>query len=322
MFNPSEILFATTTECNLQCKHCFVTRNNQKLDISKAKNLLADCINSSTTENLPQIESVGFTGGEPFLYVDFLTEISNFCVENELYFDSITTNGVFWNTEEELDNILTRLYESGYDGKIQISFDCFHNQDEVKIAVFIKQVLSIFNNSGMIKLLSVVNDDKQSQTMFLNKLTELSKILNAKIIHKSNSIILTSKDKEQEFYIQVIQFPQSYKATNSNAWQATKWFTEDYCEGPGNILYVHSDGNIAPCCGFANENKELFIGTINDSYSAIIKNAKENRLIQTCYTTGLEDLRKKLQKDNHSFPGKTNDICTFCDYVCTKKLIN
>lgn len=320
MFIPNEIIFSVTTKCNLKCKHCYVTQNNQFLDITKAKNFIHSCITQSIKNNLPTIESIGFTGGEPFLYLDFLTELSTFAVNENLYFDSITTNGIFWNTQEELTDTLQKLYNSGYDGKIQISFDSFHNQNEEKIAIFIKEVFSIFNNPTMIKILSVSNNDKNKQKSFLDKLTNLSTLLNAKLRKNGSSIILEDKNNKSSLYIPVIQFNQSFQSTDIDAWKSKKWFTEDFCEGPGNILYIHSNGSIAPCCGFANENKELSIGTIDDSYSTIIKNAKNNKYINTCFSSGLEKLRKEMETNNYTFPGKTQDICTFCDYICKRKL--
>ena len=69
--------------------------------------------------------------------------------------------------------------------------------------------------------------------------------------------------------IPVYTLPQTFPSNDNRAWQAKRWFKDDYCEGPGNIFYVHSDGNIAPCCGFANENPQLFIGKITDSFETI-----------------------------------------------------
>ena len=48
-------------------------------------------------------------------------------------------------------------------------------------------------------------------------------------------------------------------------------------------------------------------------FSEIMKNAAGNRMIKICFEKGLSSLLKR--KDLH-FPGKTSDICTFCDFIC------
>ena len=44
-----------------------------------------------------------------------------------------------------------------------------------------------------------------------------------------------------------------------------------------------------------------------------VRNAKENKMISLCFTEGLSSKIKKTD----SLKGKTDDICTFCDFICT-----
>jgi hypothetical protein len=131
------------------------------------------------------------------------------------------------------------------------------------------------------------------------------------LFEKSQKLEETIKSVFPEVPLYVL--PQSFESENPKCWQSKKWFKEDFCQGPGNILFVHSDGNIAPCCGFANENKELFIGKITDSIETILQNAKNNKMIQLCFEKGLSSV-KKVAKKSHK--GKCSDICTFCDFIC------
>ena len=62
-FNPEEIIFSATDACNLHCPHCFVSRTPDKLDISAVKNFISSCKGTN-------INKIGFSGGEPFLYMD------------------------------------------------------------------------------------------------------------------------------------------------------------------------------------------------------------------------------------------------------------
>jgi hypothetical protein len=121
------------------------------------------------------------------------------------------------------------------------------------------------------------------------------------------------------FDYQVFTFDESYTSDDERSWQDKKWFKEDFCSGPGQILYVHSDGRIAPCCGFANENEKLIIGNINQTFNEVINQAKQNEMIKLCYLDGLSSKIKELKKQKLLPKGKTKDNCTFCDFICKLK---
>lgn len=286
MFTPTEIIFAATNSCNLHCEHCFVSRNPQKLPIDDSKNFILSC--KKNPHNT--IEKIGFSGGEPFLYFDFLIEITKFAIEQDFMFDQIMTNGDWWQTETDLTEKLQLLYDAGYDGKIGVSYDKFHGQSGQRIATFISTARDIFGPDS-VNIQTVISSPKETDSTL-------------------------SIPEETKVYF----LPQTFPSENPKAWQSKKWFKDDYCEGPGQILYIHPDGNIAPCCGFANENPQLFIGNIEDSYEKILENASENKMINICYNLGLGKYRKKLKRqlrrEEKKYPGKCSDICSFCDFVC------
>lgn len=299
MFNPSEIIFATTQACNLHCPHCFVTRTPLKLDVSDAVKFLESCRNSD-------IYKVGFSGGEPFLYQDFLVEIIKTAVGLEMCFDQIMTNGDWWKTEEDLNLTLQKIYEAGYDGKIGLSYDSFHGQSFERIKTFVTAVNDIFGEETV--NVQTVVDEAMSQ--------EESDRL------ESNLNLLA-----EEYGCDIYLMPQTFQGDDPKGWQSKKWFKDDFCEGPGQILFVHSTGDIAPCCGFANENKELFIGNIkNHTLKDVLKTASQNKMIDICYNKGLLSLAKKMEAGSKSAStslpglGRTEDICTFCDFVCKKTI--
>ena len=279
-FNPEEIIFSATDACNLHCPHCFVSRTPDKLDISAVKNFLASCKGTN-------INKIGFSGGEPFLYMDFLTEITKYAVENDFMFDQIMTNGIWWKNETDLSEKLNKVYDAGYDGKIGLSWDSFHNQDKEKIKIFVKTVKKIFEEDS-INIQFVKNSD---QTDWEEKVDQFC----------------------TEFNLPVYKLEQTFQSENPEGWQSKKWFKDDYCEGPGNIFFVHPNGKIAPCCGFANENEKLIIGNINQSFSEVMQNAENNQFVKTCFEKGLLKLTKKNRK---KISGKTKDICTACDFLC------
>lgn len=313
-FLPDEIIFSVTTSCNLHCGHCFVNRSPVNLDADGAEKFLASCRGSA-------IEKIGFTGGEPFLNLDFICRLSEFAVENDFYFDQIITNGDWWKNEEDLNQKLQRLYDSGYDGKISISFDTFHRQNVERTGLFIKKAGEYFGGQSL-SIQSVISPaDYDDYKESLQKLSENISALMEDFTHKKSHLGLINLVSDSLFVPVYIQ-PQTFQSSQAQAWTSPRWFKDDFCQGPGNILFIHADGNIAPCCGFANENPELFIGKITDTYEKVMENAGKNKLVQLCYNEGLmhfkkHKLNKILKAKGKKLPkGKCGEICSFCDFVC------
>ena len=311
-FHPTEIIFSTTTACNLHCEHCFINRTPHKLEIADAVRLIESCVEAGGQPELngtllPVIDRIGFSGGEPFLYMDFLIEVTKAAISHDLLFDQIMTNGDWWQNEADLAATLQKLYDAGYDGKIGLSWDSYHGQTTDRMETFIRTVQEIFGEDS-INIQTVEDENKGGESLPIARTSLLT-------TPSAGDTPTTPPD------IPVYTLPRTYTSDDSRAWQARHWFKEDYCQGPGNILYVHADGNIAPCCGFANENPALFIGTIHDSFETIMQKAAANPMIKICYEEGLSHyrrhgLKKSLRSQGKKLPGTTGDICTLCDFVC------
>lgn len=229
--------------------------------------------------------------------MDFLTEIIKDAREKDFMFDQIMTNGDWWESESGLCAALQKIYDAGYDGKIGVSYDNFHAQKYERIRTFCSCVNKVFGEES-ISVQAVADPllDKEKSDRLEEELNSLC----------------------EDFAADIYILPQTFQGSDERGWQAKKWFKEDYCAGPGNILFVHATGDIAPCCGFANENRKLFIGRITDSFGEIMRNAAKSEMIQTCFSSGLLQLAKKMEKSGVKFKGtgKTDDICTFCDFAC------
>lgn len=311
-FHPTEIIFSSTTACNLHCEHCFINRTPRKLEIADAVRLIESCVEAGGQPEpdgtlLPVIDRIGFSGGEPFLYMDFLIEVTKAAISHDLMFDQIMTNGDWWQNEADLAATLQKLYDAGYDGKIGLSWDSYHGQTNDRMETFIRTVQEIFGEDS-INIQTVEDENKGGESLPLARTSLLT-------TPSAGDTPTTPPD------IPVYTLPRTYTSDDSRAWQARHWFKEDYCQGPGNILYVHADGNIAPCCGFANETPALFIGTIHDSFKTIMQKAATNPMIKICYEEGLSHyrrhgLKKNLRSQGNKLPGTTGDICTLCDFVC------
>ncbi|MDD5928611.1 MAG: radical SAM protein [Spirochaetales bacterium] len=316
-FHPTEIIFSTTTACNLHCEHCFINRTPRKLEISDAVRLIESCVKSGGQPGpdgnpLSVIDRIGFSGGEPFLYMDFLIEVTKAAISHDLMFDQIMTNGDWWRDETELTDTLQKLYDAGYDGKIGLSWDSYHGQTTERMETFIRAVQKIFDEDSI----NIQTVEDQGALRGVNSEAVVKPPVEGVA---SNEVRARGRLSPPE--VPVYALPRTFTSEDARAWKARHWFKEDYCQGPGNIFYVHADGNIAPCCGFANENPALLIGTIHDSFESIMQKAAANPMIKICYEEGLSHYRrhgikKSLRSQEKKLPGKCSDICSFCDYVC------
>jgi hypothetical protein len=320
MFKPEEIIFAPTALCNLVCGHCRVARVPQELDASLAVAFMKSCWGKG-------IERIGFSGGEPFLRPDFLYEVCRSAVELDYYFGRLMTNGCWADDQRDFEAVLLPLYESGFDGTFGLSFDSWHGNDVCRAAGFLRAVFDIWGRKDCAEILAVeapgsAQADEQS-------LRELATALGGSVQTESTQhgaaivdqtwLAKTEADPDDgsALYLPVHCSPYSAAASGEGSWGADAWFEDDYCRGPGNVFYVHPTGAVAVCCGFANENDQLMIGNLlSCTYDSLMQNATDAPMVSRCYQTGLAAVARTLQSEGFVFPGSTQDMCFFCDYLC------
>src|SRR5438132_2341676 len=82
-FRPNYLSFAGTYQCNLTCPHCCVPIEwPDRLAIPMALRFLEDAHHYG-------IEILGFTGGEPFLYPEFVVALTDRAARLGFRFDKI-----------------------------------------------------------------------------------------------------------------------------------------------------------------------------------------------------------------------------------------
>src|SRR5438876_310588 len=92
-FRPNYLSFAGTYQCNLSCPHCCVPIEwTDRLDIPTAVRFLEQA-------HAAGIEVLGFTGGEPFLYPEFLTALTARAAALGFRFDKLMTNGTWFQED-------------------------------------------------------------------------------------------------------------------------------------------------------------------------------------------------------------------------------
>lgn len=318
-YNPREIIFAPTASCNLSCGHCRVDRSKGSLSHDEALAFLADCAAGG-------VDRVGFSGGEPFLEVDFVSAIIRSAVDLGMYFDRLMTNGVWWETEAELSAALASILDAGFDGTLAVSFDDWHGQEPNTIAALFREAGKISGRNDWFEIVCALSRAGEAPHA---RLEGLSRALGSRLVSSDgsprairNDAALKNRELEMDdgsgIDIPILTIPFSASGSDSEAWKSDRWFTDDWCEGPGNVLFVHPDGSVAVCCGFANERPELIAGHIRDGFETLVERARAMPQVRACYERGLGVVRKDLESRGVTLPGKTSDVCQFCDWMCER----
>lgn len=305
VFRPEEVLFSLTDRCNLSCSHCDITPGSKTISFGYAIKFVRACASAG-------LKRMGFTGGEPFLAGDLLSRIIREAVRNNIHFNRIMTNGVWFKNKTELVPALKKIHRAGYDGDICVSVDAFHRQDLRKAALFIEEARRIWDRPDVISIAAVMG---AKEAVTRRKLTRLARMLNAKIVLSSASNSFMKKDG---LFIKIlfIKLSSAGKAARVKHPWGDKWFKDDFCKGPGNALFVLPDGRVLPCCGYSNDADTLTIGSIKkDGPKKLIRNALKNSFVSAIFSSGLHPIRKKLELLGVRFPGRTLDHCFFCGYL-------
>ena len=306
-FSPKEVLFASTTDCNLDCAHCSVERGEARLPIPAAVKFLRSCRKAG-------VERVGFTGGEPFLNTRFLFALTECAVAQGLMFGMVTTNARWFKSPAHLRRTLGELYDRGYDGSFGVSVDAFHGKDPAKPALFIDTARDVWKRPDIARVLAVKGARDEETEAALKALAEA---LKAKLVRVGGHRAI--RNESLFLPLTTIALAPVGKADRLLDPWGGKWFKEDFCRGPGHVFYVSPDGDVKPCCGYATDSERLTIGNIHkDTAAKMLKNASLNPFVSAVFETGLSRVRARLEKQGVIFPGRTTNQCAFCHHVLTR----
>ena len=311
-FRPNYLSFASTYQCNLTCPHCCVPIEwPDRLDIGVALRFLEDAWAAG-------VRVLGFTGGEPFLYPEFLHALCRRAVTLGFNFDKIMTNGVWFRDAEHLEADLRELAATGFTGKLGLSVDKFHGIQPTKLAQFCRAARRIFGRDTIVS----VSYASRRPDHGLEPVRALARELDA-VIEWSPALrhyLLVAPDLTMTLNWNHLA-PVERAERFAGGWDG-EWFVEDYCEGPGQALIVNPKGEVKPCCGFASDLDQLTIGNIHrDTVKQIVRRARRHPYVGRVFREGLTAIRDEiLARDPDALPGATSNHCYFCWYVLTRGL--
>jgi MoaA/NifB/PqqE/SkfB family radical SAM enzyme len=309
-FMPNYLSFAGTYQCNLTCAHCCVPIEwTDRLDIGVALRFLEDAHRQG-------IGVLGFTGGEPFLFPEFVLAVTARAAALGFRFDKIVTNGVWHEDRPHLETVLGELAAAGFTGKLGLSIDKFHGVHTAKAAEFCRVARRVFDRDRIVSLSYASRapqlglEPVRALARELDAVVEWSPVLGRYLVVSDELTMVMNWNHLA---------PVERAEKLDGAWDG-QWFQEDYCEGPGQALIVNPRGEVKPCCGFASDLDQLSIGNIHrDTVTQIIRRARRHPYVGKVFREGLTAIRDEiLARDPEALPGVTSNHCFFCWYVLTK----
>ena len=279
--------FPITLRCNLRCRHCVVSAEK------KGSDMPLDTVRAwlEETTKLKHIETVCFTGGEPFLVYNVLKEGVN--IAHDLGFKvTVVTNG-YW--AKSMPHALKLLKAINHLSRMTISFDRYHLEflplETLKTAIRAGQETGITTD---IRISYLNNEEKEidEAARLLDGVLSRDKITTQPIVRAGRAASLTDGD----FCSFELDMP---------------------CEGAG-IPVLQPDGNLQACCGpaynlpYANP---LWLGNVNEtSLSHVLEEAQYNPAVHVIRSRGPYHLWKMVRGENQEDLKRfdTTNFCSFC----------
>lgn len=311
-FRPNYLSFSGTYECNLTCAHCCVPIEwTDRLEIGAALRFL-------DSAHAAGVRILGFTGGEPFLYPEFLVAVSRRAADLGWRFDKVMTNGTWYEDRAHLERVLRDLYAAGFSGRIGLSVDKFHPVRTPRLKTFCEVVRAISGRDDAIS----INYASPARDAGLERAKALAGALGGTVGWSDllRSWMLVSDDISAVLHWNHLA-PVERAERLGGGFDGT-WFEEDYCEGPGQALIVTAKGEIKPCCGFASDLDQLTIGSIYEhTAEEAIRRGRAHPYVGKVFREGLSKIRDEvLAAHPGALPGPTSNHCFFCWYVLTRGL--
>ena len=339
------ITFQVTEDCNLACTYCYQhDKTKKKLSFDDAKTFIDELLSDSDKLSIYLMSSqykgviIEFIGGEPFLEIDLISQITDYFVEQLIeknhpwkynYRISISSNGILYNTPKVQDYI--RKHDSvlslgiTVDGTKELHDKCrrFHDgRPSYDIAHDASLDYKQKHNVDMSKItLSPENISYFSDCM-KQMLTDDFDTIHANFVYEKG----WEKEHARIFYEQVKDLTDWLIQNHINYFDCDLLFrdlkpmTEDsnqnWCGGDGNMLCISPDGGYYPCLRYSPSSigchqKPYLIGTVTNGIGS---NQEELDKIHE-----LRSITRRSQSTDECFYCPIADGCGWCsayNYEC------
>ena len=254
------LMLSITSRCNLNCKYCYVKRENKDMNFEVAKRAIDLVIKSN-----PYFFRILFTGGEPLLRVEFLEKVIKYAISKskEVGFQ-IQTNGTLIN--DEIIKIMKKYeIQVGVSldgipkindlqrGKSKEVIEGLEKLKEHKITIGVTCVLTSINIEYLTEFIEFLDNFENVYAVGFDILKKKYGNLSPPSLDQINLIISSYKKARR------IKFREIESAKFLILKKIPRY---KYCFGCSlKTIYVDPEGDLYPCASF-DQDKRFFLGNI------------------------------------------------------------
>lgn len=256
-------------------------------------------------KELPTLEWVSFTGGEPFLLEEQLVELVTYAAKRGLKTECVT-NGFWAQSEQEARQQLHPLKAAGLD-VLNLSTDTFH-QEFIPAERILNGVKAALHLGIKVVLMYVAA--KSSNTEDLLRTLEDERIC----ILRPNKKPPTVADRS------VLWIESGFLPVGrATVLPRSEWVLDPQASIEGGCPFVLRDISILPggqvraCCSAGALTKALNLGTVKTQrLSTLIEGASKQPLIKLLAREGPRGLLRSIDPDRQVEPGTHVSKCHLC----------
>ena len=237
---PNTVAILTTNQCTAKCDICCFNcspTKKEKMPLDLQRKIIVEAA------KLPNIDTVGFSGGEPFLVFDEIIEMSSLAKKYGLRV--ICTSNGFWGTSEARALELLSKFKANGLVKLSLSCDLHHAQ-----YVDVKKIKNILKACYKINLPVDIGS----------------------VITKSTADLSTVFSELKEEMINVPHYTAACLPVGSAEKEISEneYFHDPYIFERCNVCYettyyaVFPNGDVYPCCSQAGATPPLKLGNVNE----------------------------------------------------------
>ena len=271
-----------TKRCNIECSHCwFESGPNQSAQMTLEE--ATDYIDQAW--EIPTVEWVSFTGGEPFLLPGMLTKLIGYASEIGLYTECVTN--CFWaETEDKAETRLRELVDAGLYA-ISLSSDSFHQRH-----IPFERVRNCYEAARRLGLkITIMCAAARSSAL---RIGNISQLLGGKGIH----IMGKGRPKApvSALAVETGFIPVGRGASIPHEeWLIGEGPVEGPCRDVLRDIGIDPSGKVLPCCSAASRVEYAMLGYAKEERLAdVIERASRRPVFKALSTDGPSELAKQL----------------------------
>jgi MoaA/NifB/PqqE/SkfB family radical SAM enzyme len=290
-----------TERCNIECSHCWFESGPERMGrmtLEEASSYI------DQAREIPTVEWISFTGGEPFLLPDMLKDLIGYASDRGLRTECVTN--CFWaESEERALGLLQRLEGAGLDA-INISADDFHQRH-----IPFERVKNCYSAASRLGLKTVIMCAAARSSSL--RIKDVIQGLGDEGIHDI-------RDGKPRTPVSALAVETGFVPVGrASDIPEEEWLIGDGpVEGPcGDFLRdigISPSGDVLPCCSAAGIVEGAILGNAKErKLTEIIEEAIDYPLFWTLSTEGPYTLAERLGLMNKGYVNR----CHLCHVVLT-----